>query len=157
MTDIRFVALDSDLAAHYRAGAPDANGQAPERRICEEPGLPCRHCLRHIPQGAPYLILALRPFTTLQPYAELGPVFLCADPCERHPDASELPEMFTRGDRYMLRGYSADERIIYGTGDVVEVPEITARARDLLARADVAFVHMRSARNNCYQARIDRA
>jgi hypothetical protein len=65
--------------------------------------------------------------------------------------------MFARGDRYMLRGYSADERIIYGTGDVVEVPAIAARAAELLARDDVAFVHMRSARNNCYQARIDRA
>ena len=157
MTDIRFVALDSATAARYRAGAPDANGQAPEQRICEEGGLPCRHCLRHIPQGAPYLILALRPFTTLQPYAELGPIFLCADPCERHTDTAELPEMFARGDRYMLRGYSADERIIYGTGDVVEVPAIEARAAELLARDDVAFVHMRSARNNCYQARIDRA
>ena len=35
--------------------------------------------------------------------------------------------------------------------------DIIARADELLTRDDIAYVHVRSARNNCYQCRIDRA
>ena len=36
-----------------------------------------------IAEGEPYLTLAYRPFPTLQPYAETGPIFLCAKACPR--------------------------------------------------------------------------
>ncbi len=42
MTILRFEAMPSDVVHAYRAGTPDANGQAPERH---RPGNPCRHCL----------------------------------------------------------------------------------------------------------------
>ena len=59
--------MPSDLAAAYRAGAPDANGQAPERRISDGDGVPCRHCLENVAAGEPYLVLAYRPFPAPQP------------------------------------------------------------------------------------------
>ena len=34
--------------------------------------------------------------------------------------------------------------------------KVAARAEDLLARPEIAFVDVRSARNNCFQARIRR-
>jgi hypothetical protein len=156
MTALRFLALDTDTARRYQAGGIDANGQAPERRVSNGAGLPCRHCLRLIPKGAPFLILAHRPFPEVQPYAEVGPIFLCADPCERHPETETLPEMFAGWDKLILRGYGHDERIVYGTGEVVGTNEIEARAGALFERDDIAFIHLRSARNNCYQGRIER-
>ena len=36
-------------------------------------------------------------------------------------------------------------------------PDVRARAEALFKRSDIAYVHMRSARNNCYQCRIERA
>ena len=48
---IRFVALPTEIAHAYRRGAPDANGQTPERRIAETSGLPCRHCLADVTEG----------------------------------------------------------------------------------------------------------
>jgi len=36
------------------------------------------------------------------------------------------------------------------------VDDPVARAEDLLARPEIAFVDVRSARNNCFQARIRR-
>ncbi|MGL6209540.1 MAG: DUF1203 domain-containing protein, partial [Paracoccaceae bacterium] len=54
------------------------------------------------------------------------------------------------------RGYSADDRIIYGTGSVVPTEAIAVRAGELFADPRVAYLHVRSARNNCYQVRIDR-
>lgn len=156
MTAIRFLALPSDLARAYQAGAPDAYGHAPERRISDGGGLPCRHCLEDIEAGAEYLILAHRPFGAPQPYAETGPIFLHARRCERHPEAAETPELFLRREQILVRGYGPDERIVYGTGTVVPTAETAATAARILERADVAFVHLRSATNNCYQCRVER-
>jgi hypothetical protein len=58
---------------------------------------------------------------------------------------------------YIVRGYGADDRIVYGTGAVVPTAKIAERAEVLLAREGISYVHVRSARNNCYQCRIDAA
>jgi hypothetical protein len=55
-----------------------------------------------------------------------------------------------------VRGYSAQDRIVYGTGAVTAVAAIADRAATLLADTRVDYVHVRSARNNCFQVRIDR-
>jgi len=65
--------------------------------------------------------------------------------------------MFQATPDYIVRGYGHDDRIVYGTGAVTPTPEIAVRAHTLLERTDVAYVHVRSARNNCFQLRIDRA
>lgn len=154
---IRFTALPTAAVAAIRAGGPDANGLPAERSVSDGGGNPCRHCLAEIPEGRAMLVLAWRPFPAPQPYAEIGPIFLCADPCARHPDAPRLPALLAARDRLMIRGYGADHRIVYGTGDVVATAAIEATAARLLADPRVAYVHLRSARNGCYQARIDRA
>lgn len=151
---MRYVAISTDVVRGYQAGGPDANGQVPERKVSDGGGNPCRHCLRMIPEGAGMLVLAHRPFPAPQPYAEVGPIFLCADPCERG-GGEALPEMLASPD-YIVRGYGPDDRIVYGTGGVVATGAIPARAEALFADPRVAYVHVRSARNNCYQLRIDR-
>ena len=151
---LRFLPIPTEIARAYQAGGVDSYGLLPERKISDGGGNPCRHCLRMIPEGKGMLVLAHRPFGTLQPYAETGPIFLCADPCEAG-GGPELPEILS-SSQYILRGYGADERILYGTGGVVETGRIPARATELLAMPEVAFVHVRSARNNCFQLRIER-
>lgn len=150
---IQFTPIPTPMARAYQSGAPDANGQAPEHHVSNGGGNPCRHCLRMIPEGAGMLVLAHRPFPTLHPYAELGPIFLCADPCEAG-GGEALPEILDSPD-YILRGYGPDDRIVYGTGGVIPKARIPDRAANLLADARVTYVHVRSARNNCYQLRID--
>ena len=151
---IAFLPIPTETARAYRSGAPDAYGNPPERVTCTGHGAPCRHCLDYIPVGAEMLILAHSPFGARQPYAETGPIFLCADPCNRGGGA-EVPEALASPD-YLVKGYSAQDRIVYGTGAVVATPAIPAMAERLLADPRIAYVHVRSARNNCYQARIDR-
>ncbi len=151
---VHFTPIPTETVRAYQAGGHDANGQPPERQISDGAGNPCRHCLQMIPQGAQMLVLAHRPFPALQPYAELGPIFLCADPC-RAGGGAELPEMLASPD-YIVRGYGPNDRIVYGTGAVVATQTITAEAATRLADPRVAYVHVRSARNNCYQVRIDR-
>ena len=150
-----FIPMSDKDAAHYRAGGRDANGQKPERRISDGDGVPCRHSLRLLPKGTPYLIVGHRPFDGLNPYTETGPIFLAAEPTDRAPTSTDLPETMS-APSYIVRGYDDDKRIIYGTGCVVETPLITSHCAALLGRADVAFVHIRSASNNCFTVRVER-
>jgi len=151
---IRFQALPTDHVKALQNGAPDAYGLKPERRVSDGDGVPCRHCLRNVAAGEDYLVLAYRPFPELQPYAETGPIFLHAEECERAEEGEAVPEMLSSSD-YIVRGYGADDRIVCGTGAVTPTDEIASRARALFERDDIAYVHVRSARNNCYQCRIE--
>ena len=151
-----FEAMDSATVAALRAGGPDANGQPAERgAVSDGKGVPCRHCLHDTPAGEAYLILAHRPFPAPQPYAETGPIFLCAGDCARWQGAG-VPPILTTSAEYLLKGYSADHRILYGTGRVVRREEVEGHAAGLLADPRVAFVDVRSARNNCFLLRIRR-
>ena len=156
MPVLKFLALDTETARALQSGNPDANGQAPERQISDGSGVPCRHCLNDVAAGEPFLVLAHRPFPEAQPYAETGPIFLHAEPCARHDETAEAPASYLSRLRMLIRGYGADNRIVYGTGQVVPSAEIAAVARDLLAAPEVAYLHLRSASNNCYQCRIER-
>jgi hypothetical protein len=153
---IRFLAMPTETALAYWNGGGDAYGLPPERHISDGDGVPCRHCLRDVAAGEPYLILAHRPFPRVQPYAETGPIFLHAIPCGSHEASATMPAMLTSRD-YIVRGYSAEDRIVYGTGAVVANADIPAYAAELLSRAGIAYLHIRSARNNCYQCRVERA
>ncbi|MBZ9694008.1 DUF1203 domain-containing protein [Mesorhizobium sp. CO1-1-9] len=153
---IQFTALPTENVRALQRGGPDAYGRTPERKISDGDGMPCRHCLRNIAAGDVYLILAYRPFPDPQPYAETGPIFLHAQECERAVGTRELPEILDSPD-YIVRGYGGDDRIVYGSGGIIPTGAIAARAETLLEREDIAYVHVRSARNNCYQCRIERA
>lgn len=150
---LRFHPLDSDFVAAIRAGGPDAYGHPAERSVSDGPGNPCRHCLRPIPKGAGMLILAARPFPALQPYAETGPIFLCADDCAPW-QGDGTPEIVSMSPDYLLKGYDAGDRIVYGSGKVVPAADVRTYAAGLLRDVRIAYVDVRSARNNCFQTRI---
>jgi len=153
---IRYEALPTDLVCALQAGAPDANAQIPERRVSDGAGNPCRHCLTDIAAGDEMLILALRPFPSVQPYAEQGPIFLHAGACTRHDARKGMPAMFRERARYLVRGYDRNDRIVYGSGSVVTPDALDAHAAGLLAQDGIAYLHVRSGSYNCYQCRIDR-
>lgn len=151
--DIQFVGLPSADVARIRASGRDAYDQPVERRRAGADGWPCRHCLGQTPPARDMLILAWRPFASSNPYAETGPIFLCADDCAAATPGDQVPAIL-RSDHYILRGYTADERILYGTGQVTARAEIAQYARRLLDNRDIAFVDLRSAANNCFQCRV---
>ena len=152
---IRFVALDTPAVRALQAGEPDANGQAPERDVSPGRGIPCRHCLQPVAEGEPFLILAHRPFPAPQPYAEQGPIFLHAQACPRHAGGDKVPTMLA-SPRYIVRGYGMNDRIVYGSGQIVDTPDVPSAASTMFEDSRIAYIHVRSASNNCYQCRIDR-
>lgn len=156
-TDTRIVPMPTEQATYYRQGGKDANNQAPELGTSSSTGLPCRHCLQMIKAGEQYLTLSHCPFPEPQPYAESGPIFLHAQSCNAYSEHSSLPTMIREGAPRIVRAYGFDNRIIYGTGKIVEAVEIQDYAAKLLSYKQVAYVHVRSSENNCYTFRIDRA
>lgn len=156
MTDVTFQALPTDIVRAYRNGALDANDQPAERVTCPEDGAaPCRHCLNYIPKGAQMLILAHKPFDSAQPYAESGPIFLCAEECKRWEGDGAPPVVVDSKEDRLVKGYSADDRIIYGLGKIVAPQEVADRARTVLNDPRTAYVHIRSSTNNCFTCRVD--
>ena len=65
--------------------------------------------------------------------------------------------MFLEREAYLIRGYGADDRIVYGSGKIVAPAVMAEAAREAFGDPRVRYVHVRSASNNCYQCRIDQA
>ena len=151
---VRFVALPTETVRAYRSGANDANGMAPERAVSDGKGNPCRHCLQDIPEGKGMLILAHRPFPAPQPYAEIGPIFLCADDCARW-QGDGLPPALACRPNHLIKGYGENDRIAYGTGRIVAVQDLPSGGAGIFDDARVRYGRVRSDRNNCYPCRID--
>ena len=155
--EIRFTAMETCVAEAYRSEGLDANGHTPEILISDGDGNPCRHCLRDIPKGKSMLVLSHRPFSAPQPYAETGPVFLCADQCDRHLVTANLPDVVETRTEFIVRAYNSSERIIGGSGRVVSTGDISAYARSWMGDERVQMLHVRSASNNCFFCAIERA
>ena len=107
--------IASDEVRRIHEGSADANGQPALVRIAEGLANPCRHCLELIAPGDEKLVLAYRPFATVQPYAETGPIFLHKQPCGRYA-SDALPAWFVCMDPAIIRGYDGDDWIRYETG-----------------------------------------
>lgn len=157
MPNLSFIAMSTAEARQFQSGGLDAYGLPPERKISDGTGVPCRHCLCDVGEGVPFLVLAYRPFPTLQPYAETGPIFLHEEPCDRAAESSAMPPVLARRKSHLIKGYGSDDRIVDGTGAVAPSAELEVAARAILVRADVAYVHVRSAVNNCFTCRIERS
>ena len=65
--------------------------------------------------------------------------------------------MFEARQNILVRGYTAENRIKYSTGKVIEISAVERVVGQIFEDQDVAYVHMRSASNNCYQCRIERS
>lgn len=156
---LKFAGMTTQEAEQLWNGGRDAHGNLPERAISDGQGNPCRHCLQMIDEGEEFLVLSYRPFNDAQPYAEQGPIFLHAKPCQAYHSKSNsdraLPPVLEDSPRYLLRGYDENERIVYGSGAITDTNQICETADRLLAQEKITFVHVRSATNNCWQARID--
>ena len=74
----------------------------------------------------------------------------------RADSGDTLPAIFNSAS-YILRGYDNGETIVYGTGGVVDRVRIIDRAETILECSAVAFIHARSAQNNWFHCRIERA
>ena len=149
----RFLPISTDEVQTLRYGY-DANQQPPEFSISNGGGVPCRHCLDEVTPGQPLLTLAYRPFKHIQPYAELGPIFLHANDCAPW-SAEKMPPVIENRSRLLIRGYSDQERIVSGTGRIVPLTELNTALQETMAVEEVSYIHIRCEGNNCYLCRVE--
>jgi len=149
-----FEPIPSGVLEKIRAERIDEAGNQLTSQVDNEGGSPLRCCLRETRPGELVLLIAYTPPGTSGPYAERGPVFVHQDPCEGYRSSHLYPPGLNHRQQ-VVRAYDHDGRIadgvLAGNGD-----HAVTVIRGMLARPDVALVHLRNVGYGCYNFAVRR-
>ena len=149
-----FEAIPAATLHRIRAAGVDEARNGLTVQVDAEGGNPLRCCLRESAPGEQVLLIAYTPPGTRGAYAERGPVFIHAEPC----DGYLTPDRYPPGLRHrqqVVRAYGKDGRIADGVL-VNDGQHAMTVIGDLLARPDVAVVHLRNVGYGCYNFAVRR-
>src|SRR5579864_1097615 len=138
-----FVLRDPELAA---------------RGICRviadtRPGFPCRVSLEDAAPGETLLLLPFEHQPQASPYRSSGPIFV-REAGDRAYDGTVLPPVFA-GRLLSVRAYDHEGMMV--DADIIEGQNAETLFGRMLARDDVAYLHVHNAKRGCYAARVERA
>jgi hypothetical protein len=158
MSPYRFIPLETSIAEKVRSTLRDDAGNQLSAWTSDSDGAPCRHCLRTTQRGERLILFAYRPFDESGPYAELGPIFVHAETCDRYDEHAGLPGDFATRP-LTLRSYGATERGSLSIVDAVVAPpgEAETALERLFADGRAAFVHARNPAWGCFDFIVERA
>jgi hypothetical protein len=151
-SNFRIVALPTNVAEAARKAVAE---NRPDHRVVtvDSPhGAPCRHCLRWAEPGERVILFPYHAVRSGQPYSEMGPIFVHAEPCNRYSAEKEYPSQFRDGR--VFRAYNSKDDLINAVLPNGDEPE--AVIEKLLNNPETAFVHARSATHGCYTFRVER-
>jgi hypothetical protein len=145
--DLTFEAIPAAELAEIRAAGRDEAGNSLTVQA-DNGGSPVRCCLRETRPGERVMLIAYTPPGTAGAYAERGPVFVHADPCEGYPTPRRYPPGL-RHRMQVVRAYDRQGRIADGVlaADGLQAEAVIA---EMLARPDVELVHLRNVGYGCY-------
>ena len=151
-SNYRVIPLRTEVAEAARraatSGAPDHAVVIPD----SPQGYPCRHCLRWAQPGERVILFPFAAIPPGRPYAEIGPIFVHAEPCERYTATQEFPADFR--EARVFRAYNSKQDMIDAA--VVNDRQPEAVIEKLLQNPEIAFVDVRSVTRGCYTFRIER-
>jgi hypothetical protein len=144
---LTFEAIPAAELAEIRAAGRDEAGNSLTVQA-DNGGSPVRCCLRETWPGERVMLIAYTPPGTAGAYAERGPVFVHADPCEGYPTPRRYPPGL-RHRMQVVRAYDRQGRIADGVlaADGLQAEAVIA---EMLARPDVELVHLRNVGYGCY-------
>ena len=144
---LTFEAIPAAELAEIRAAGRDEAGNSLTVQA-DNGGSPVRCCLRETRPGERVMLIAYTPPGTAGAYAERGPVFVHADPCEGYPTPRRYPPGL-RHRMQVVRAYDRQGRIADGVlaADGLQAEAVIA---EMLARPDVELVHLRNVGYDCY-------
>jgi uncharacterized protein DUF1203 len=144
---LTFEAIPAAELAEIRAAGRDEAGNSLTVQA-DNGGSPVRCCLRETRPGERVMLIAYTPPGTAGAYAERGPVFVHADPCEGYPTPCRYPPGL-RHRMQVVRAYDRQGRIADGVlaPDGLQAEAVIA---EMLARPDVELVHLRNVGYGCY-------
>ena len=144
---LTFEAIPAAELAEIRAAGRDEAGNSLTVQA-DNGGSPVRCCLRETRPGERVMLIAYTPPGTAGAYAERGPVFVHADPCQGYPTPRRYPPGL-RHRMQVVRAYDRQGRIADGVlaADGLQAEAVIA---EMLARPDVELVHLRNVGYGCY-------
>ena len=156
MARFRCIPIATETAARFRRSGIDDRGQLLHRRVAQEDGLPCRHCLRPAAPGEAVLLGSYDLPAPRGVYWTQGPIFLHAEPCPRFEAEDEVAPII-RPRLVSVRAYDAAEMCLYDLGEVcggeaVETPLLRA-----LDDPRTRVVNIHTAKPGCLLCRVERA
>lgn len=156
---IWIASLPGGFLRRTREEGLDDLGQPIERLIAEG-GEPCRDVLRRARPGEALILASHTPFTQSGPFREFGPVYLLAEASGEEVRCDRLPlppgdETTYFGQRFVLRAYSAEQRIV--AAELAEAEAAQSVMEALLSRPDTAYLQARFPTYGCFACRIERA
>ena len=150
--DYRWIALAQDVADEVRATMTSPGYGHPAHAETARGTGPCRLCMRPFRKGEEERVLfTYNPFPEDADLPGPGPVFVHRDPCARFEgpgSPSELLALPLSVEGYDARGVPLAR---------VRADDLDASVREVLARREVAYAHVRHGQAGCFVARVERA
>jgi Protein of unknown function (DUF1203) len=143
----------AELQEIWAAGADEAGNRLTVQADTTG-GSPLRCCLGESAPGEQVLLIAYTPPGTRGAYAERGPVFIHAEPCDGYRTPDRYPPALSHRQQ-VVRAYDQDGRIAGGVL-VNDGEHAMTVIRELIARPDVALVHLRNVGYGCYNFAVRR-
>jgi Protein of unknown function (DUF1203) len=155
MSELRIIAIASELAYQVRATMVSPGyGHPVTAKVATGLG-PCRHCLQPFAVGEEVrLLFTLNPFDGVAPIPQPGPVFLHEETCKRHEEKDEYPEALLPLGA-LLDGYDAEQMIRRRELVAKDVSPETPM-REMLMDPLVRYVVVRDPNAGCYRMRVER-
>ena len=150
-----FEPIPAATLQQIRAAGVDEADNGLTAQVDHQGGNPLRCCMRESAPCERVLLIAFTPPGTRGPYAERGPVFIHAEPCGGYLTTDRYPPGL-RHRQQVVRAYDRDGRIADGVL-VTDGQHAMNVIGELLARPDVALVHLRNVGYGCYNFAVRRA
>jgi hypothetical protein len=155
MSELRMIAIASELAEKVRATMMSPGyGHPVTAKVATGLG-PCRHCLQAFVVGEDVrLLFTLNPFDGVASIPQPGPVFLHEEACDRYVEGDGYPEGLPQLGA-LLDGYDGEQ--------MVRRRELVAKdvspeplMREMLMDPLVRYVVVRDPNAGCYRMRVER-
>lgn len=147
-------ALPADPFAHLpNLSDAELAAQNIHKRVVEaNPGYPCRVSLQDAEIGETIFLLHHCHHDEATPYRASHAIFVREGAREARPNVGEVPESLTLR-LISIRAFNDAHDMV--AADVVDGGDLAVAIPDMLARDDVAYLHLHNARPGCYAARVD--
>ena len=118
----------------------------------ENPGFPCRQCLRDAEVGEELLLVSYDPFTASSPYRCASPIFIHSKSCTPH-DAAGLPAQLT-SRKLSVRAF--DDEAMMLDAALIDGTDLSKTIDQFLANPSVDVLHLHNEPRGCWAARVER-
>ena len=152
---LRYTGLDAaQFAPLFALDDATLAAQDISRVTCDaSPGFPCRITLEDAEPGETLLLLSFQHQDAATGYRAKGPIFVRQKASTTY-DSHELPPVM-RTRMLSVRAYDAGGMMV--DADLADGTAVEVLCEKLLARADIAYLHVHNAKPGCYAARVERA